>query len=72
MKDDSDTEDRPFDVSVIVIAYNRKQYIMKALDSIRTKDSQNFKIEIIVVKNFIDAATDHELNRNAKNSYHNG
>ena len=66
MKDDSDTEDRPFDVSVIVIAYNRKQYIMKALDSIRTKDSQNFKIEIIVVKNFIDAATDHELNRIAK------
>lgn len=65
MADDVGTENQDFDVSVIVIAYIRTQFIMKAIDSIRTKENSKFKIEIIVVKNFIEPTIDRELNAKA-------
>ncbi len=43
--------EKPF-ISVIVTAYNRKQFILEALNSIVNQTLSKDKYEVIVTKNF--------------------
>lgn len=45
-------------ISVIIIAYNRSNYIKAALDSVLNQSIERSKYEIIVVKNFKDSYID--------------
>lgn len=45
--------DSPF-VSVLVTAYNRKEYILEAVKSVLNQTIERSKYEIIVVKNYLD------------------
>lgn len=49
-------------ISVIVIAYNRKKYLKKAIDSLLKQTFKDF--EIIVIKNFKDLTIDQFLEQN--------
>lgn len=57
-------------ISVVIIAYNRKNYIMQAVSSVLNQTLDKAFYEIIVVKNFIDATIDDFLKKNGvKNIY---
>ncbi len=62
---------RPF-ISVIIIAYTRKQFIMDAIRSVQKQTLDKELYEIIVVKNFRDKKIDNWINKNGiKNVYLN-
>ena len=46
------------EISVIVTAYLRKEYIMECVDSVLNQDLPKEKYEVLVVKNFVDSAID--------------
>ncbi len=48
-------------ISVVILAYERKEYIKRAVRSVIEQDLNDKSIEILVVKNFIDQALDLEL-----------
>ncbi|AAT42887.1 glycosyltransferase family A protein [Picrophilus oshimae] len=50
-------------ISVIVIAYNRKQFLIDAVHSVINQTLDRSKYEIIIVKNFRDDDIDAQLNR---------
>jgi glycosyltransferase involved in cell wall biosynthesis len=52
------------EISVIIIAYNRKDYLIQAVQSTINQQFDREKYEIIAVKNFTDPDTDHFLNVN--------
>jgi glycosyltransferase involved in cell wall biosynthesis len=45
-------------ISVIVTAYNRKDFILKAIRSVLTQSLDKSEYEIIVIKNFNNKALD--------------
>jgi glycosyltransferase involved in cell wall biosynthesis len=45
-------------ISVIIIAYNRKRYIINAINSALNQTLSKDKYEIIVIKNFNDNVID--------------
>lgn len=45
-------------ISVIVVAHNRKKFLVRALDSVLMQKNGNYTVEIIVVKNFEDLEID--------------
>ncbi|MGC9113396.1 glycosyltransferase family A protein [Acidilobus sp.] len=51
-------------ISVIVTAYNRKQYLPYALRSLEAQTLPRDRFEVIVVKNFEDPASDEIIRRN--------
>ena len=51
-------------ISVIISAYNRKDFIMKAIESALDQDIDKSKYEIIVIKNFVDKDLDRFLKKN--------
>jgi glycosyltransferase involved in cell wall biosynthesis len=60
---------RPF-ISVIIIAYNRKQFIIDAIRSVQKQTLDRGLYEIIVVKNFRDKRIDSYINKSRiKNVY---
>jgi glycosyltransferase involved in cell wall biosynthesis len=60
---------RPF-ISVIIIAYNRKQFIIEAIKSAQNQTLDKELYEIIVVKNFRDKRIDDYINKSGiKNVY---
>jgi len=52
------------EISVIIIAYNRKDYLIQAVQSAINQQFDREKYEIIIVKNFTDPDIDHFLNVN--------
>jgi glycosyltransferase involved in cell wall biosynthesis len=59
----------PF-ISVVVTAFNRKEYIQEAVKSVLTQTLKRSKYEIIVVKNYSDEAIDKYLeSKEVKNIY---
>lgn len=52
-------------ISVIISAYNRKDFIMKAIKSALDQDIDKSKYEIIVIKNFVDKDLDRFLKKNS-------
>lgn len=48
-------------ISVLVTAYNRKEYILEAVKSVLNQTLERSKYEIIVVKNYVDDNIDHLL-----------
>ena len=52
--------DRPeiINISVIIVAYNRKMYVKQAVESALNQTYDKNKYEIIVVKNFNDEDID--------------
>lgn len=48
-------------ISVLVLAYDRKDYIMRAVKSVLEQELGTISIEILVVKNFIDEKLDSAL-----------
>jgi len=62
---------KPF-ISVVIIAYNRKQFIKEAINSVLNQTLNKELYEIIVVKNFEDRKIDNYINKNKiKNIYLN-
>ena len=60
---------QPF-ISVIIIAYNRTEYIIKATESVIDQTMERSRYEIIVSKNFKDRKIDEFLDKNVdKNIY---
>ncbi|MGC9113386.1 glycosyltransferase family A protein [Acidilobus sp.] len=57
------TKDVSF-ISVIVTAYNRKQYLPYALRSLESQSLSKDRFEVIVVKNFEDKESDKIIRRN--------
>lgn len=55
--------EKPF-ISVIVTAYNRKQFILEALNSIINQTLSRDKYEVIVTKNFEDKEIDEFISKN--------
>ena len=51
-------------ISVVVIAYDRKEFIQEAVKSAINQTLERSKYEIIVVKNYLDDQIDEFLNRN--------
>ena len=51
-------------ISVVIIAYLRKEYIVKAVESVLDQDFHRDKYEIIVIKNFSDTFIDEFLQKN--------
>ncbi len=51
-------------ISVIITAYNRKEYLLNAIKSVFNQTLPKDKYEIIVVKNFNDDKIDDFINRN--------
>ncbi len=51
-------------ISVIVVAHNRKQFLLRALDSVLTQMSDDYPVEVIVVKNFEDSHIDTFISEN--------
>lgn len=49
------------DVSVIVVAYKRKDYILECVSSVRDQTLESNRYEIVVVKNFVDPDIDRIL-----------
>ncbi|WP_290705506.1 glycosyltransferase, partial [Ferroplasma sp. Type II] len=61
--------DNPY-ISVIIVAYNRKNYIKQAIESVLNQTLNQNLYEIIVVKNFEDMEIDDFINKNnIKNIY---
>lgn len=54
----------PLQVSVVIIAYNRKQFILDAISSVLNQSLSRDKYEIIVVKNFEDQKIDRFIQEN--------
>lgn len=50
-------------ISVVIIAHLRKEYIVKAVESVLDQDFDRDKYEVIVVKNFSDAFIDEYLQK---------
>ena len=48
----------PVKISVLVIAYKRKEYIVSAVNSILSQTMHRDSYEIVVIKNFLDAEID--------------
>ena len=55
-------------ISVIIVAYNRKQYVKHAVQSVLNQTYEKDKYEIIVVKNFKDEEIDDFLTSNEVNN----
>lgn len=55
-------------ISVIIVAYNRKQYVKHAVQSVLNQTYDKDKYEIIVVKNFKDEEIDDFLTSNEVNN----
>lgn len=56
------------DITVLITAYNRKEYLIKAVDSVLNQSLNKNHYEIIVIKNFKDNYIDDYLtNNNIKN-----
>jgi len=53
-------------ISVIITAHNRKKYILEALSSVINNNLSKDKLEIIIVKNYIDSVIDSEIERLSK------
>jgi glycosyltransferase involved in cell wall biosynthesis len=53
-------------ISVIITAHNRKKYILEALSSVINNNLSKDKLEIIIVKNYIDNVVDSEIERLSK------
>lgn len=51
-------------ISVVIIAYLRKEYLVKAVESVLDQDFDRDKYEVIVVKNFSDSFIDEYLLEN--------
>lgn len=51
-------------ISVIITAYNRKQFILDAINSALNQSLNRDKYEIIVIKNFVDENIDRIINEN--------
>ena len=51
-------------ISVIVTAYNRRQYLPEALRSLEVQTLSRDEFEVIVVKNFEDPVSDEIIRRN--------
>ena len=51
-------------VSIVVTAYNRKNYVLYALKSATSQDANKSEYEIILVKNFLDSEIDNYCNEN--------
>lgn len=45
-------------ISVVIIAYNRKEFITEAINSVLNQNLKREKFEIIVIKNFVDEKID--------------
>ena len=62
--------DRPeiINISVIIVAYNRKMYVKQAVESVLNQTYDKNKYEIIVVKNFHDEDIDKFLIANKVNN----
>ncbi len=58
------TLDKPY-ISVVITAYDRKEFIQEAVQSIIDQKLEREKFEIIVVKNFIDDRIDEFLSRSS-------
>jgi len=66
---DENYKTKPY-ISVIIIAYNRKKYILDAIKSVINQTLSKDKYEIIVIKNFKDDKIDDFINKNnIKNLY---
>ena len=52
------------DITVIITAYNRKDYLIKAVNSALNQSLDRSRYEVIVIKNFKDDKIDEYLNRN--------
>ena len=55
--------DKPY-ISVIITAYNRKEFILDAVNSVINQSLERSKYEIIVVKNYLDDTIDKFLHEN--------
>ncbi len=53
----------PF-ISVVITAYNRREYILEAVKSVLNQTLDRSKYEVIVVKNYIDTVIDDFLRQN--------
>ena len=53
-------------ISVIITAHSRKKYILEALSSVINNNLSKDKLEIIIVKNYIDSVIDSEIERLSK------
>ena len=51
-------------ISVVITAYNRKEFIKRAVESVLTQTLERSKYELIVVKNFVDEEIDAYLEEN--------
>ena len=51
-------------ISIIVTAFNRREFLRNAIESILKQTLDRAQFEIIVTKNFSDAAIDDYLNEN--------
>lgn len=49
------------DLSVVVTAYGRKEFLRHAVDSVISQVTGRHKVEIIVIKNFVDPINDPQL-----------
>ena len=57
-------------ISVIIIAYDRREYIKKAINSVISQSLNREKFEIIVIKNYKDREIDEYIDQNCdKNVY---
>ncbi len=64
-----DLRENPY-ISVVVTAYNRKEFILEAVQSVLNQTYDKQKYEIIVVKNYLDDEIDNFLkDRNVVNIY---
>lgn len=51
------------DISVVVIAHDRRNYLLEAVRSVRTQLFDPRRFEVLVVKNYTDGSIDAELDR---------
>jgi glycosyltransferase involved in cell wall biosynthesis len=57
------TIETPF-ISVVVTAFNRKEYILEAVKSVLNQTLERSKYEVIVIKNYLDESIDDFLRKN--------
>ena len=51
-------------LSILIYTYNRKEYLLQAVDSVLSNDMDPLKYEVVVVKGFVDMEIDEYLSRN--------
>lgn len=55
-------------IGVVIVAFNRRDYIIEALQSVLTQRANDFTYQITVVKNFLDDEIDEFINKNEVNN----